>query len=104
VVIMKSTIFLVVMLCSSVEVHRRFGGKYDLQLHCRRVSQTRNMYEEGGLKVEAIRSSETSVDFYRTNAEDCILLNTQALSKNINELHFFYLFNYLGQNLHHEWK
>jgi hypothetical protein len=36
--------------CSSVEVHRRFGGTCGLHLQGRRVSQARNQQDAGGKK------------------------------------------------------
>jgi hypothetical protein len=58
-VVMKSSIFLDIMPCSPLKVGRRFGGSppaFTL-LSCSVYSST--------LKMEAICSSETSVDFQR---------------------------------------
>jgi hypothetical protein len=40
--IMNSTIFYNITLCNPVEVHRRFGGKYGLQLQERSVSNRKH--------------------------------------------------------------
>jgi hypothetical protein len=79
---LKSTIFCDITPCSPLKVNRRFGGTYRLNLQGRRMSRARNQresrYKAGAftlvscstyystLKMEAIRSSETSVDFQRT--------------------------------------
>jgi hypothetical protein len=62
---MKSSVFWDVKGCSPVEIHQRFGGTYCLHLQCRRISQTRNQ-QRSGVTMEAVRSSQTSVDFYQT--------------------------------------
>jgi hypothetical protein len=82
---LKSTVVLDVTPCSPVEVDRRFGGTYCLNLQGWTVSQARNQEQTGDkqmglaayllpifclahcstLKMEATRSSKTSADFYR---------------------------------------
>jgi uncharacterized membrane protein YhaH (DUF805 family) len=82
-VVMKSTVFWVIMPCSPLKVNRRFGGTYRLHFQGR-ISRAR--YQAAGillgkfpsafmlpscstyspLKMVAICSSETSVDFQRT--------------------------------------
>jgi hypothetical protein len=83
--LMKSTVFLDVISCSSSKVNRRFGGKYGLHFQCLRirVSRANTIRKTGGkqppaftlvscssysssLKMETICSSETSVDLQRT--------------------------------------
>jgi hypothetical protein len=74
-------IFWNIMPCSPLEVNRHFGGIYCLQLHSQRISQARSQCErrwEIGfmlvscspysaiLKMEAMCSSEMSVDFQQT--------------------------------------
>jgi hypothetical protein len=76
VVVMKSTIFWDIMPCSPLKVNRRFGGIYHLHLQDQRISRARNQHESRAvgfllgyfstLKMEAIYSSETSVDFQWT--------------------------------------
>jgi hypothetical protein len=44
-VTIKVTIFCDVRPCSPVRIHRRFGGRYYLNLHCRKTSQSRNQQE-----------------------------------------------------------
>jgi hypothetical protein len=46
-VVMKSTIFWDLLLCSPLSVNRRFGGTYCLHLQSLRVSQTRKQHEAG---------------------------------------------------------
>jgi hypothetical protein len=50
---MKMSIFRDVALCSMVETDRRFRGAYCL-------------HHQGALVMEALSTSETSVDFYHT--------------------------------------
>jgi hypothetical protein len=61
---LKNAVFWDVALCRSC-VNRRFGGSYRLHLQCRNNPPTRNQLEQVtadcSLKMEAIRSSETSV-------------------------------------------
>jgi hypothetical protein len=80
-VVMKSTIFQDITPCSPLEVNRRFGEIYRLHLQVWRISQARNQpenrwqAEQSILKIEAICSSETSVEFQRTTcfiSEDSI--------------------------------
>jgi hypothetical protein len=84
---MKSTVFWDITLCSPLKVNRRFGGTYRLHLQGRRISRAINQQEAvasprlcwstaftlvscsayySTLNMEAICSSETSVDFQRT--------------------------------------
>jgi hypothetical protein len=78
---MKSTIFLNITQCSPLKVNRRFGGKYLLHLQGRRISRARTSVKaviatcfyagsclaySSTLKMVAICSSETSVDFQRS--------------------------------------
>jgi hypothetical protein len=82
-VVMKSTIFLDITPCSPLKVNRRFAGTYRLHLQGRGISRERNQHERrwqaepastliscsaysSTLKMEAICSSETSVDFQQT--------------------------------------
>jgi hypothetical protein len=80
-VVMKSPIFWDITPCSPLKVNRRFGEKRRLHLQGRRVSQKINLSEallatcltllyrltySSTVKMEAICSSETSVDFQRT--------------------------------------
>jgi hypothetical protein len=44
-VIMKSTVFWDIMLCSPLKVNRRFGGKYRLKFQARRIGRGRNARE-----------------------------------------------------------
>jgi hypothetical protein len=80
-VLIVVTIFWDVMPCSPVEVHWNFGGTYYLHLQGRSVNQvSRALLAACFLgrirffQMEAIRSSETSLDFFRTrpryNPED----------------------------------
>jgi hypothetical protein len=76
---MKNSIFWDAALCSPVKVKIPFGKTYRLHLQGRRVSQARNQHEVNSkqisscchlayystLKMEAICSSETLVDFHR---------------------------------------
>jgi hypothetical protein len=75
---MKSTIFWDITPCSPLKVNRRFGGTYCLHLQGRRISRARRLCLSPAytlvscaaysttLKMDAICSSETSVDFQRT--------------------------------------
>jgi hypothetical protein len=71
-VVIKSTVFWNITLCSPLNVNRRFGGKYRLHIQGRRISRARNQRESRWqaysctLKMEAICSSETLVDIQRT--------------------------------------
>jgi hypothetical protein len=77
-VAMKSIIFWDITPCSPLKVNRLLGGSYRLHLQGRRISRARNQREScsspaftpvsflaysSTLKMEAICSSETSVDF-----------------------------------------
>jgi hypothetical protein len=76
--LLKSTLVSDVTPCIPVEFHRRFGGTYCLSFHGRRIPQASSKNIDikqslavilvyfSALKMEAIRSSETSVKFYRT--------------------------------------
>jgi hypothetical protein len=58
-----------ITLCSPLKVNQRFGGAYRLYLRGGRRSQARNHRESGSkqaLKMEAIYSSRTSVEFQQT--------------------------------------
>jgi hypothetical protein len=70
-----SSIFWDITPCSPLNVNRRFGGKSCLHLQDRRINRARNRHEAGSkfflaysstFKMDAICSSETSVDFQRT--------------------------------------
>jgi hypothetical protein len=52
--------------CSPLKVNRRFGGTRRLHLEGLRTSRARNQREHRWQSLEAICSSETSVDFQRT--------------------------------------
>jgi hypothetical protein len=78
-VVMKSTIFGDITPCSPLKVNRRFRGTFRLHLQGRRISRGRSQRERwqvetlvfcsayfSTLKMEAICSSETSVDTQRT--------------------------------------
>jgi hypothetical protein len=69
----KSTIFWYITTCSQLKVNRRFGGTHRLHLQGQRISRARNQRECrwqasycSTLKMEAISSAETSIDFQRT--------------------------------------
>jgi hypothetical protein len=64
---MKITVFWDIIPCSPLKVNRRFGGTDRFHLEGCRISRTRNQRESRwqALKMEAICSSETSVDFQR---------------------------------------
>jgi hypothetical protein len=80
----KSSIFWGIMLCSPLKIDRRFGGTYRLFLQGRRISQRGNqnvvnvallatcftllscLSYSSTLKMEALCSSETSIEFQRT--------------------------------------
>jgi hypothetical protein len=79
--VMKSTIFWDITLCSPLNLNQRFEGIYCLHLHGRRISRARNLsllclplaftlvtcsIYSSTLKMEAIYFSETSVDIQRT--------------------------------------
>jgi hypothetical protein len=75
-VIMRSSIFWDITPCSPLSVNRRFGGTYRLHLQGRRISRALLAIFSHAcffahlifftLKMEAICSSETSVDTQRT--------------------------------------
>jgi hypothetical protein len=68
---MKTTVFCDIALCSLVEVYRRFRGAYCLG-------------HEDALMVEAVSTSETSVNFYQTtrrNISEDIHCNTFSVIK-----------------------
>jgi hypothetical protein len=65
-VVMKSSIFCDITLCSSLEVDRRFGETCSLHLNGRIISQARNQSEsswQAEREMEATCSSETSINF-----------------------------------------
>jgi hypothetical protein len=63
----KSSIFWDITPCSPLSVNRRFGGTYRLHLQGRRIRRARNQCESRWqAELEAMCSSETSVDFQRT--------------------------------------
>jgi hypothetical protein len=82
--LVESTVLLAVSPCSPIVIHRRFGGTYCLHLQGLLENQATNQKEAGSkgaplcfllvshlpysltLKMEAIRSFETSVTFYGT--------------------------------------
>jgi hypothetical protein len=70
VVVLKSSVFRDTMLCIMLKVNWRFRGICHLHLAGRRISRARNQRESGWqtatLKMEAVCSSETSVDFQQT--------------------------------------
>jgi hypothetical protein len=74
---MNSSVFWDITPCSPLKVNRRFGGTCRLHLQGPRINHARNQHEAGSkqvscltysstLKMEAICSSETLVDFQRT--------------------------------------
>jgi hypothetical protein len=82
-IFMKSSIFWDITPCSQLKVNRRFGETWRLHLQCQRIRRKRNQRENlfclppefrlvscsdysSTLKMEAVCSSETSVDFQRT--------------------------------------
>jgi hypothetical protein len=67
-VVMKTSILWDIMLCSLLKVNRPFGGICRLHLQGRRISSAcflliSFLAYSSVLKMEAARSSETSVDF-----------------------------------------
>jgi hypothetical protein len=73
----KNTIFWDITPCRPLKVYRRFGGTYRLYLQGRRISRASSGFPpaftlvscsaySSTLKIEAICSSETSVDFQQT--------------------------------------
>jgi hypothetical protein len=50
--------------CSPIEVHRRFGVACGLNLEGRRASEKK--YQHLAVNIQAVYSSETSVNFYLT--------------------------------------
>jgi hypothetical protein len=78
---LKSAVFWDMTPCSPLNVNRRFWGTFRLNLQGRRISQARNqansacyLFQTGflitlflDLKLEALYSSETVVDFQRTS-------------------------------------
>jgi hypothetical protein len=84
-VVMKSTIFWDITPCSALKVNRRLGGTYHLHLQGRRIRSACHLLLQWflarlifwTLKMEAICSSYTSVEFQRTIRryipKDCIL-------------------------------
>jgi hypothetical protein len=86
-VVMKSSIFWDITLCSPLKVNQRLGGTCHLHVQDRRISQERNQHEaelcyllvscftySSILKTELTRFSEMLVDFQQTtqryNPED----------------------------------
>jgi hypothetical protein len=67
-IVVKSTIFWDITPCNPLRVNRRFGGIYRLYLQGRKVSRARAQRESRWKPdpMEAICSSETSVNFQRT--------------------------------------
>jgi hypothetical protein len=47
-VVIKSSVFWDITLCSPLKFNRRFGGTCRLHFHSRRISQARNQREAGG--------------------------------------------------------
>jgi hypothetical protein len=92
-VVMKSTIFWDITPCSQLKVNRRFGGP--LLATCFHAGFLLGLFST--LKMEAICSSETSVDFQRTTRryipEDSTL---QTQSYLINKLIHVILHELLG--------
>jgi hypothetical protein len=98
-VTMKNAVFWDVTPCISC-VNRRFGGKYRLHLQGRKIRQQGTIVswwlqtapgftlaDFSTLKIEAIRSSETSVDARSTrrlNPEDGILRSHSEIKRNAN--------------------
>jgi hypothetical protein len=82
---LKSTIFWYITPCSPFRVNRRFVGTYHLHLHGRKINKQQTSVKAGSkqspgyLKMEAICSTETSVDIQRTTRryipEDSTLYN-----------------------------
>jgi hypothetical protein len=77
---MKSTILWVVTPSSSIEVHLSFGGTiasiFRVEDYAKQETLKKQAYSST-LKIEAIRTSEMSADFYgnarRYNREGCTL-------------------------------
>jgi hypothetical protein len=77
-VVMKSTIFWYITQCSPLKVNRRFRGTCRLHLRisrekyepCHLLSRWLSFSAYSSLKMEAICSSETSVEFQRTTCRD----------------------------------
>jgi hypothetical protein len=79
-VVMKSTIFWDMTLCSPLSCNRRFGGTYRLHLQGRRIISARTSRQAGS--KQAIGSSETLVATQRT---------TRRHIPEDNALHVLYL-------------
>jgi hypothetical protein len=95
-VVVKSTALWDIKQCSPVSVNRRFGGTYRLHLQGRKISESKRKacflacnllprwflaeFIFSILKMEAIYSSETSVDTqWRHIPEDCTLRSCYRL-------------------------
>jgi hypothetical protein len=88
--LLKSIIFWDLTPCSPLNVNRRFGGTYRLHLQGRKISSACHLLSRcffcstysSTLKMEAICSSETSVDSQRTKRryipEDSTLHNRRC--------------------------
>jgi hypothetical protein len=99
-----------------VEVCRRFGRKYCLSLRVRTVSQASRKQSTAccflslfsGSKMETVRSSETSVNFYKSTrrhtAEDCILYSHLHENLKSNEISLVLRRYYISSRLtRHPW-
>jgi hypothetical protein len=69
---MKSCIFLDIIPCNPLKVNRRFGGKYGRHLFSACFVLISFLTYSHTLKIEAIRLSETSVDFYWTTVRNIL--------------------------------
>jgi hypothetical protein len=86
---MNSSILWFIASCSPLKVNRHYGGICRLHLQGRRISQARKQHEAGSklfscsaywtLKMEATRSSETSVDFQQ--ATRCVIPEDKLLKR-----------------------
>jgi hypothetical protein len=89
-VVMKSSIFWDITSCSPLKVNRRFGGTYRLHLHEYVLTAFRlisfSAYNST-LRMEAICSSETSVDFQRTTRRNISGDRTLQWLKHIKHIH-----------------
>jgi hypothetical protein len=104
--LLKNATFWYITPCCPLNVNRRFGGTYRVHLQGQEISRARNQREsrwqaELHLKMEPIRSSETSVAFQhitrRHSPEDSTLHNhrceilksyntNSCLQENVSEL------------------
>jgi hypothetical protein len=106
---MKSSTLWDITPCSSVKINRRFGRHITSHLQGRKLSQARNHYGAGNkqgriharflfsdssmVKMEAIYSAETSVDFHRPTRryipEERTLIPTTVKTSNPENKYYF---------------